>query len=148
MNVKVGTRFQAVSVTPTIDTAIYAANDVVGGLMTFSVPSAVNGGVLNSALLVDEDDEKAALTLYLFDAEPTTIADQAAFAPTAADLKKLVCTIGLANYTSINSLAFCEVPDINQGFAADTLYGYLVCVATPEYTAVTDLTAKLMIVFG
>lgn len=141
-------RFIAVSVTPTIGTDAYTANDVVGGLLTFDVTGgAIGGGLINSAWVVDDDDEKAALKLYLFDEAPTTIADDAAFEPTAADLKKLVSVVSISAYTTVNSNAYCVVEDINNVFTAPNgnLYGYLVCTATPTYTAATDLTVKLMI---
>jgi hypothetical protein len=143
------TRHIRASVTPTIDTNAYSANDVIGGLLSFDVStSRVNGGIINTALVADDDNEKAALTLYLFHAAPTTIADDAAFAPTIADLKQLCAVIAFSSYTTVNSNAYSLVEDINNAFVSTTgiLYGYLVCTATPTYTAATDLTVVLTII--
>lgn len=152
MNLKVGTNYISPVEQLTISTSIYAANDVVGGLLTFdlsaSVRGAINGGILNSAHITDDDDVQAALTLYLFDTAPTTIADQVAFTPTKADLEKRIRVIDFLSYTSINSVAFSDSIDINQAFFGNTIYGYPVCTATPTWTAATDLSIKLSVLLG
>lgn len=138
-----------VSVTPTIGTDAYTANDVVGGLLTFALPSiTVAGGLINRVLLTDDDNEQAALTLYLFNAEPSAIADDAAFAPTISDLQKLVAVVDLSTYVAVNSNAYSLVEDINNSFQGNknALYGYLVCTGTPTYTAATDLTVIVSVI--
>lgn len=141
-------------VTPVIDDDAYTAGDVVGGLITFNVSSPSGCGIINAMRIADDDDEKAVLTLYVFNAAPTTIADDAAFAPTIADLKKLVAKIEIAadDYTSISdgtaNNAYALKQDLNEVYKADgkgNLYGYLVCTATPTYTAATDLTIILSV---
>lgn len=139
-------------VTPTITAGAYTALDVVGGLLTFNVSSPSGVGILNKLVIADDDDEKAVLTLYLFNAAPSTIADNASTtgALLIADLKKLVCTISIAaaDYKTINSNAYAVKEDINNVYKADgkgNLYGYLVCTATPTYTAATDLTLTLSV---
>lgn len=136
-----------VNVTPTISTSIYAAGDVVGGLMTFPVATAGGGGVINQIVITDDDNEKAQATLYIFDAPPTSIADNAAFAPVIADLKLLVAVIAVASadFTTINSNAYAVKAGINQTYKGSSLYMYCVCTATPTYTAITDLTFRLTV---
>lgn len=137
----------------TVDTNAYTANDVVGGLITFNVANAAGSGVIRWARLVDDDNEKAELTLYLFNESPTTIADDAAFAPAIADLKKYIGKIlfQAADYETINGNA---VAILGHGVSTDylnidftssdgNLYGYLVCTGTPTYTAATDLHVTL-----
>lgn len=137
-----------VTVTPTNDA--YSAGDVIGGLMTIAVPGSVGGGVINSIMLVDDGNEGAVLTLYLFDATPSTIADDAAFAPTAADLKKMIGAVsyGAGDYTTINSLKYAFKEDINLIFQADgasNLYGYVACTATPTYASGKTLVFRFSI---
>jgi len=133
----------------TIGTDAYTANDVVGGLITFNVANPGGGGLIRWARVVDDDNEKAELTLYLFDTSPTAILDDAAFAPTVADLKNYVGKVlfEAADYETINGNA---VALIGHGVSTDYLnidfvttdgniYGYLVCTGTPTYTAATDL---------
>lgn len=143
------TKYIKVTVSPTIDTSAYAANDVIGGLLEFDVSDlTVNGGIINSALLVDEDEEGAALALWLFDAVPATIADQAAFAPTFANLLNLRTVVDFSTYAGINGKSYSLVEDINTVFSTSTgkLYGYLVATGTPTYTETTDISIALMIV--
>jgi hypothetical protein len=94
------------------------------------------------------------LTLYVFNAAPTTIADDAAFAPAIADLKKLVAKVEIAadDYTSISdgtaNNAYALKQDLNEVYKADgkgNLYAYLVATATPTYAAATDLTVNLSV---
>ena len=137
------------SVNPTIDTDAYTANDVIGGLLTFDVSgTTVNGLMLNTAIFVDAGDEGAALRLFLYDEAPTTIADDAAFAPTAADrlLERAIVTFG--TYVSVNSISSQIVEDINNLFstANGKIYGYLVANgSTPNPGAATDYAIQLLL---
>jgi hypothetical protein len=140
-----------ITVALTVDTNAYSASDVVGGLITFAINSASETLLLDRIRLVDDDDEKAACKLYLFNDTPSTIADDAAFAPTVADLKKLVAIVEIAaaDYTTLNSnaVAFVTIGEgelnIVKASNKGNLYGYLVCDATPTYTAAADLTLTL-----
>lgn len=135
-----------VDVELTVDTDAYTAGDVVGGLLTFAVGTASGGGILNSIMLIDEDSEAEAYTLYLFDAKPSTIADDAAFAPTIEDLRKLVAVVSIVSYTTVNSKDYAYIPDINQVFGQlgdGNLYGYLVPDATPDHTNADALYMRM-----
>jgi hypothetical protein len=139
------------SVTPTVVLTAYSAEDVVGGLLQFDVSQlSVNGGIINSAILIDEDSQAEPFKLYLFDSLPSTIADDAAFAPTVADLQKLCSVIefAAASYVTVNTFDYCIVTDINDVFSTSTgkLYGYLVANAsTPDYANADTLTITLRI---
>ena len=129
-----------------VGTDAYTAVDVVGGLLTFAVDSPTGGGILNSVMLIDEDNLSEPYKLYLFDAAPSTIADDAAFEPTIADMRKLVAVITLSSYTTINSIGYCYVGDINQvigQLASGNLYGYMVPDATPDHTNADALYLRL-----
>jgi len=144
-------RQKIVSLTPTIGVDAYTANDVVGGLLTFDIANVGGGGIVRWARIVDDDNEKAELALYLFSDLPSTIADDAAFAPTVADLKKLAGKVlfEAADYETVNGNAWVirgrgsDAIDIDCSLATNNIYGYLVCTGTPTYTAATDLTISL-----
>lgn len=129
------------ALTPTIDTSAYADNDVIGGLLTFDLSAdlSVNGGWLSNVWLADIDNEGAALRLFLFDALPSTIADQAAFAPTEDDIKKLLRVVTFSTYTTVNSEKFASEdfsPPVTFQTSTGKLYGYLVANgSTPTYAA-------------
>lgn len=148
---------KVISIQLTISTLIYAANDVVGGLLTIPINITTrSGGVIRAAHLADDDNEQAGLKLYLYDALPSTIADQAAFAPTIADLQKQIGRVAIAagDYVSVggNAVAHKEAVDIEFTAPEGNVYGYLVCDATPTYTNAADLHLRLLLalneVFG
>jgi hypothetical protein len=137
----------------TISTSAYSAGDVVGGLITVNVASAGGGGVLRRLILTDEGNIGAVLTVYMFCAPPTMIANDAAFASAivAADMKKKRATIAIAaaDYETINSIKQVtkDGDDLNVDFNADdgNLYFYIVCTATPDYLLATDLTFTVIL---
>lgn len=142
-------RTKTVEVTLTIGTDAYTAGDVVGGLIALDVIGVGNGGVVRRVMLVDDDNEKAAFKLHLFDAAPTTIADDAAYAPSVSDLKKQVGTVSISSYTTYNGNAIAIVEGVDIDYSIDNfLYGYLVCDGTPTYTAATDLTLRMTVWLG
>ena len=140
-------------VVPVITAGAYSANDVVGGLLTFQLapeaPAGVNpaSGFVVVVTISDDDNEKAALELHLFREAPTAIADNAAFAPTFADLKKRIGSVAIAagDYVTINSNAQAVKSGIEMEFYAPNgvLYGYLVATGTPTYSATSDLAIAL-----
>lgn len=131
------------------DGEAYTDGDVVGGLLTFAIPGPTGYGVLNCIVVVDDDNEGADLDLFLFSSAPTTIADDAAFTPSAADLKKLIykCAIASGDYATENSLQFVIKNNLDTVFETDggsNLYGYLVCNgSTPTYAADKTLHIRL-----
>lgn len=137
-------------VTISHDDDAYTANDVVGGLLTFNLSSPSGVGVLNGLKITDEDNEGAALDVYIFDEAPSTIADDAAGALAIADLDKLLCKVEIAagDYEAVNSLKFAIKDEgsegLNRAYELDSkgnLYAYVICTGTPTYAA--DKTIKM-----
>lgn len=144
-------KYTVLEATVTPDNDAYTANDCVGGLITFNLANAgaaVNGGVLTSLEIVDDDNEGAALNLYFFDSTPSTIADDAALALTAADLKKITYykAVTAGDYNTVNSLKFVYFSQIGTQVRCDTagkLYLYIQCTGTPTYAANKTLYFRL-----
>lgn len=144
---------KTVTLTPVITAGAYSAGDVVGPQLEFPLadpsPAGVNpaSGFVRVVTISDDDNEKAALELHLFREAPTAIADNAAFAPTFADLKKRIGSVVIAagDYVTINSNAQAVKSGIEMEFYAPNgvLYGYLVATGTPTYTATSDLAVAL-----
>ena len=63
--------------------AAFADEDAFGTVFQFDVPTS---GIIQSALVVDEDDEALAVDLVLFRDEITSGTDNSAYAPTRTDL--------------------------------------------------------------
>lgn len=138
---------RTIDVPLTVTLAAYTALDVVGGLITINVHSAGGGGVLRQLSIIDDADQKEPFSLYLFDQLPSTIANDAAFAPTVADLKKLIAKVAIAalDYETLNSNAYALKTGLDIEFSAPdgNLYAYLVAGDTPDYAAAGDLTLRL-----
>jgi hypothetical protein len=137
---------------PTVvnSTSIYAAGDSIGGKITLTnAVRVVSGrGKLTSILIVDNDNEKAGMTVLLFDANPAaTTTDNAAFAWGTGDESRLLAmvTVATGNYTTFGTKAvahlttkdFGEIPVVANG--SQNLYVYLIATATPTYTTTSDL---------
>jgi hypothetical protein len=141
-----------IAVTPTITAGAYTAKDAVGGKLTFANAARVSGGkgIINSLTLVDHDDEKAALELWLYNQDFTAVNDNAAFDPSDADNLNLVGVIPIttADYFSANDNGVACVRGVGLQFqlaGTTSMYGQLKCIGTPSYTAASDLTVKLAI---
>lgn len=141
------------TVTPTlvVTLAAYSIGDVVGGLITIPAGNSTGGGIVRQVLITDAANQKEPFTLYLFDALPTTIANDAAFAPVIADLNKIAATMAIAalDYVEVNSLAYAiKSPDLEFSLAdGANLYAYLVAGDTPDYAAAGNLTLKFTLEF-
>jgi hypothetical protein len=116
----------------------YAAGDVIGGLLTLATGTRP-GGTLRNLLLIDAANNGAALNLWLFSKAPSTFADNAAFAPSANDLTKLIGVVQIAatDYLTVNSLKVADVV-VNREYVlnnnSNALYGYLVNAASGAQT--------------
>jgi len=118
--------------------------------MTFAVSGQGFDGLLRSVLVTDGDNQKEPYTLYVFNAQPSTLADDAAFMPTVADLNKVVTTVsvGTADYTTSDSTYGWALIGGHEDGAMEipvhsdngNLYIYAVAGDTPDYTAADALT--------
>ena len=141
-----GIRIQA---TPTISAAaIYAAGDAVGGLMTFAGAARVAGGsgVIKNVMINDDDGEDAALELWLFTETVTVPGDNAAWAPSEADLRKLVCVIATNDGTwyAAGTPSVCDIECARSyNVTVTSLFGQLVTRGAPTYTATDDISVTI-----
>ena len=148
-----------VTVTPTVDTAIYAAGDALGGLLEFEDARTAFGrsGQICGALLKDNHKLDQLIYLVLFDRTFTPTADQAAFDPSDADLANLV---GILRFEAADYASFNDNSAAMLGFDAlgvsvpfvlveggTSLFGQLCLGAgmTPTYNAADDITVELFV---
>lgn len=135
--------------TPVITAGAYAANDVVGGLIKLDLDGVPDGasGYLHSIVVSDKNNIKTALKVHFFTSAPASIADNAAFAPTYAEIKKrfAVIAVGAADFTSISTYAQAIKDGLRNSFVtdsatADSLWVYVTCDGTPTFSATDGLT--------
>jgi len=143
----VGGESIAVSQTPTVTSGSYSANDAVGGLLTFANAGRVaeGSGVLKNVLIIDDAGQDAVLELWLFNATFTAMADNAAWAPSQADLRKLIAVISTNDgdwfAAGTPSVARVEVSqNYNLAAAGTSLFGQLVTRGTPTFAATDDVS--------
>jgi len=140
-------QYVEVSVTPTVDTDAYSDGDVVGGLLTFAIDPIYSGVRLNRVVVIDESAQEAVFRLHLYESQPSTIADDAAFALSDADALLWRGSVALTGYTSFTVSSVANVADIDDVYLPDdsgNLYGYLeLNGSTPTYAADDDLTIVL-----
>lgn len=129
----------------------YSAGDLVGGKLTLSSILRTSGGtaLIQSLLLRDTSNQKAALELIIFDSDPssTTFTDNAALSINAADVSKIIrrISIAAADYVTIGSIAVADVGPVSKVLKAATgvdLYACLMAAtgSTPTYASTSALS--------
>lgn len=147
---RIDTRF--VEASPTVDTAIYASGDLIGGKLTFNaaLSDQVNTGELRAVHVFDKSKQSANLLLVLFSSDPTgtTFTDQAAFDPADADLDKIVAIISITSHAAFSDNGVSYAADLARPLKGTSriMYGALVSAATPTYAAGTDVKVRLSLI--
>lgn len=138
---------ECVAVTPTITAGAYSANDVIGGLMTFTFSDKNSGGMLGTLRIRDNGAVGPAMVLYIFKEAPTAIADNAAFSLADADSDKLIATITPGTWLDFTAFKWVPVAgkDDTTGEAVDfrtetgSFYMYAKVTGTPTMAATNSL---------
>lgn len=124
------------------DVTAYTAGDVVSTLagknLLFGNIATQGGSILRAVTLIDDANvaPKPDLELWLFDSAPVAVADNAAFAPSDAEMKRLIGVVVLATANfkianagaaaAGNSAIYVTGLDMPIRSANGTLYGQLV----------------------
>lgn len=137
------------SLTRPNDATQYAIGDVIGGLLTFvsNCPAAA----IRSAVMTDSTAEvtKPAANLFLFSNPPTVAADNAAFAPTDAEVAECfgVLTFNAADFHTLGANGITHInPLTNPALvvcAPGKFYGVLVAGNTYTPVALEKLGISL-----
>ena len=147
---EVGSPGISISQTPTVTAGAYLANDVVGGLLTFASAARVSGGggVIKSMIILDDAGQDAQLELWLFYESFTNMSDNAPWAPSEADLRKLVAVITTSDgawfAAGTPSAAVVEASQ-RYDLAGTSLFGQLVTRGTPAYVATDDISVIISV---
>ena len=135
-------------VTPTVTaSSAYTANDVVGGLLTFS---GLRNGTLQAITICDNGGDAVDYLLVLFESAPTSIADHATFDIADADLSKIIYQDSLTSSSESqaftdNSYHYLYGLSVPIWSAGGTVYGFLITTSTPTYAATSDITVTLQV---
>jgi hypothetical protein len=146
-----------VTFTRPADTTAYTAGDVVCNAATLVFPRCARNGsaVLQHAKIVTSANvaTKPDLDLWLFDTTIAAVADNAAFAPTDAEMLTLIAVVPFATADFKVGLsgsggsgnAVCEIKNLGIPLNASTLYGQL--VARNAYVPIASEVFKITLGF-
>jgi hypothetical protein len=134
-------------VTPVITAGAYAQNDSVGGVFSVAGP---NTCTLMSIIIIDEADQGSSYQLWVFDAQPTGVADNAVFSLSDADVAKVVGVFAVDTwFDGINNQVLVE-KNIGCPLFSESGNFYLMLKVTdatpPTFAAVDDLIVKLGVI--
>ena len=113
--------------------------------MTFANAARVSGGggVVKDVKILDDAGQDAELELWLFNATFTAMADNAAWAPSEADLRKLVgiITTGDGAWFAAGTPSAARI-EASQRYdlVGTSLFGQLVTRGTPTFAATDDIS--------
>lgn len=134
-----------ISQTPTITAGAYAAGDAVGGLLTFAdaARTGPGGGVIKDMLILDDAGQDVAMELWLFREAFTAMVDNAPWAPSEADLRKLIAIISTADgawfAAGTPSAARVEASQ-RYDLTGTSMFGQVVNRGVPTFAATDDVT--------
>lgn len=134
----------------------YVSGNVLGGIDTFiNAFRTTNGsGIIASCLLLDRANQKAPVTLLLYDAPPShgTYTDHNAFSFDSVDAQHFIRGINFANadYTTDGAYAWIDYGSIAKIILSTdgtaNLYGIMITTGTPTFNSTKNITIKLGII--
>ena len=136
---------ESITQTPTVTAGAYSAGDAVGGLLTFANAALVStgGGIIKQVLIIDDAGQDAEMELWLFNATFTAMADNAPWAPSQADLRKLVGIVTTVDgsWFAAGTPSVARILDVGRyDLAGTSLFGQLVARGTPTFAATDDVS--------
>ena len=142
---------RTVTVTPTVDTSIYASGDQIGTLFTITgALKLFQSGLLESVTVVDKSKQKSAINIILFN-QSTAVASADNAALDITDALMATNSLGYvpvaaADYKDLNANSIATVRGLNLSVSStgDNLYGIILSGGTPTYTSASEL----VITFG
>lgn len=145
-----------VSVTPTVTAGAYNATtkNSVGGKQTLPGAVPISGGIsiLQSVLVLDKANQKAPLTILLFDSDPSagTYTDNGQV-NLSTDIAKVIRRINVTagDYETIDNsgadYATAEIGPVSKlvkAASGTSLYAVILTTGTPTYASASDLTVR------
>ena len=130
---------------PGIGAGAHAAGDCLGTIRRIRVPKR---GIIYSATFWDLDDEGSQVDLEIFRYKITQIADDAAWAPSDADMEHFVAELAFVAFDDHINNQTSDITNIGKAYVAPEglLYVQAVCRGTP--TIVTAPLIQLQILSG
>lgn len=135
----------------TVTAGAYSANDCIGGLQSVQAGriERPSDKVIHAVTITDKSQQKAAMNLIIFRANPdgSTLDDNTACDVVDADLSKVIGYIAItaSDYIDFadNSVATVTAQGLPIDTSSDQFYYALQAVGTPTYVATTDIAITI-----
>lgn len=139
-----------VTIAPAVTaSSAYVAGYAVGGKQTLANAVRANGtAILDSIMVLDRANQKAALDILIFESDPSsaTITDHAAFVFSTDDLKVLArIPVAAGDYVTYNGKATATLKGLGvvlKAASGTSLYAAIVTSGTPTFAATTDVQVR------
>lgn len=144
-------RTKIVRFTPTVDTAIYAAGDVVFATTAVSLSSNTSSGargtILSSAIIDRADTAAQTITLYFLRSNVALGTINAAPSITDNDASEIIGSCTVTTSTDLGGCKYGEASGLVIPFDLDgqSIYVAATTAGTPTFTAADDLRVRLSI---
>lgn len=146
---------KTISVTPVIYAATdYVDSGTVGNLMEFAnmVTASGRGGIIQTAIGIDDAGQEPELELWLFDRAITPSVDTNQFSITEGDMENFIGVIKLAagNWKDGGTPSGATRAGLGLAFQSNgtSIFGVLKVVGTYNAAAVDDITIKITTLSG
>lgn len=134
---------------PTVTAGAYSAGDVIGGLIKLEFQTAGGWCALNDIVVVDDSDVIASLNIHVFNEAPTSVNDNAAYAPSVADLNKKVAKVAISSFDTDGSDRWgSAAPQINNKLIRlpkNALWFYIVDPTGVTLASTTAITFQVTV---
>ena len=128
---------------PTLDTDAYSSGDAVG--IKTQITGIPDSGIIRTIQIADDADQDIDLNVWIFDSEPTGVADDAAMALTDADAKKLINQVLVdTRVDGTNNRIGVEHPNLYYRADGGEVWFQLSTGGTPTYAA-DSLTVRFTV---
>jgi hypothetical protein len=147
----VGDVTEKISVTLTLDTAAYASGDLIADAQAITglARATGKGGVIVDMIVVDEDDQKVAIDVYVTQVSTSWGSENAAPTVTDAVARSIqaIIPVAAADYKDLGGVGVAHIKNIQAVFetsgSADMYVAVVSNASTPTYTA-----SGVKLVFG
>ena len=140
-----------VFITPPVNIVVsaavaYTAADALGSKNSVRVPE---NGVIQTVVVQDRDSENGDFDIVFFKADIAGTADNAAFAPSDAELATVLGSVTVTGYKAFNTNSIATVANVGLGYWAPTGVLFFQCVTrgTQNFTATSDIQISFAIVY-
>lgn len=134
-------------VTLVISTSLYATGDALGAKASF--PNVPEHGTIISINVIDRDSENVNLDIVFFRVDIAGTADNAAFAPTDAELQNCEGAYLVDTWKTFSTNSLGAEANVGLGYWAPSGSLYFQCVTrgAPTYTATDDVRVAVTILY-